>query len=120
MRKTKRAHAMKMRTLATYQRAQNEFGWAICYWKGHPKKLYVRRFVWGNILASAEARPDEEIRRAAVIITGKKSRKQKIFADGSYGEAVRIAEQASFHVKDPDLRAIARQTIINHKLGEPT
>jgi hypothetical protein len=57
--------------------ASNRNAWAI----GTQKRngFHVRRVVWGMLMASVERRPDEEIRKAVIIVSGKRSRPIKVF-----------------------------------------
>jgi hypothetical protein len=51
--------------------------WAL----GQPRSngFKVRRIVWGKLMASAERRPDEEIRRAHITVASKPTRPIKVF-----------------------------------------
>ena len=57
---------------AVFTRAHN----AACYALGTPSstgRFRVRRVVWGRLLARAERRPGEEIRRASLYVALEKS-----------------------------------------------
>ena len=49
-----------------YKRPINTACWALCSKQG--KRWHVRRVVWGRVMARAEKRPDEVIKRAAVLL----------------------------------------------------
>ncbi len=52
--------------------ARNAKSWAL----GEQKRngFHVRRVVWGLLMASMEKRPEEEIRRAVILVGGKRRR----------------------------------------------
>ncbi len=59
-------------TAADFTRAHN----AACYALGAPTKtgrFHVRRVVWGRLLARAERRPGEEMRKASLSVALEKS-----------------------------------------------
>lgn len=49
-----------------YKRPVNFECWALCSRQG--KRWRVRRIVWGRVLARAEKRDGETIRRAAILL----------------------------------------------------
>ena len=54
-----------------YKRAGNHGCWALCT-KQRNGRWHVRRIVWGTLMARAEKRPDEVIKRAAIFLRDKK------------------------------------------------
>jgi len=50
-----------------YKRASNHGCWALCNKQGNGR-WHVRRIVWGILMARAEKRPGEVIRRAAILL----------------------------------------------------
>jgi hypothetical protein len=52
--------------------ARNAKSWAL----GEQKRngFHVRRVVWGLLMASMEKRPGEEIRKAVILVGGKRRR----------------------------------------------
>jgi hypothetical protein len=65
--------ALDMKLLSNDVRnAANATAWAL----GEQKRngFHVRRVVWGLTMARAEKRPGEEIRRAVILVGGKRKR----------------------------------------------
>jgi len=54
-----------------YRRAGNHGCWALCTKQGNGR-WHVRRIVWGIVMARAEKRPGETIRRAAILLRDEK------------------------------------------------
>jgi hypothetical protein len=54
-----------------YRRAGNYGCWALCAKQGNGR-WHVRRIVWGILMARAEKRPGEVIRRAAILLRDEK------------------------------------------------
>ena len=52
--------------------AANAKAWALG--KQQRNGFQVRKVVWGLLMASMEKRPDEEIRRAVILVGGKRRR----------------------------------------------
>lgn len=50
-----------------YKRASNHGCWALCSKQGNGR-WHVRRIVWGILMARAEKRPGEVIKRAAILL----------------------------------------------------
>ena len=60
---------MSTRIVETTKYAPNERAWALgCELNG---KFHIRRVVWGRLLARAEKRPDERVRRVLILVVGK-------------------------------------------------
>lgn len=59
------------RVIGCAKRATNEKAWALGQITGNGQ-FRIRRVVWGRTAARAERRPGEQIRRAMVLITGRR------------------------------------------------
>ena len=63
---------MATRIIETSQYSPQERAYAIGYdVSGNRGRFHIRRVVWGRLLARAEKREGEKIRRCSVLITGK-------------------------------------------------
>ena len=56
----------------TLRQARNAKSWALGEQKSNG--FHVRRVVWGLLMASMEKRPGEEIRKAVILVGGKRRR----------------------------------------------
>lgn len=66
---------MRIRTVETTCFAPNERAWAIGTEKpfrmGKSTRFYIRRVVWGRLLAREEKRDGEKIKRVIILVVGK-------------------------------------------------